>query len=364
MLPIAAIAAVGVALSRPDSTPISAVDLVGRPPLTDRIAFATPADAKRTRQRLRRYVFGTAEVPDGLPVVERGVEDAAFTSGLPNLARIDRLTVAMSFGFTSIAYHVIPRKENDRLLIYHSGHREDLVGDKRTIAHFLEGGYALLVFAMPFNGFNTNPETVETSCGRIRLERGPASAYHDALACVAFALRYFVEPVAVGLNYTRRLGYQLTAMTGLSGGGWTTMLYAALDPRVQRSYPVAGSMPHYVTARSCPGDTPASVARCFGDLEQRIPGLYSIANHLELYALGSWGRNREQLAIYNVYDRCCFAGTSFRGWTPRVQAALHRLGSGTYSAMGDTTHRDHLISRFALGVIEKDLRSAVEAGRE
>jgi len=94
---------------------------------------------------------------------------------------------------------------------------------------------------MPFKGFNTNPKTVETSCGRVRLEHGSASAYHDALACLPFPLRYFVEPVAIGLNYTRRLGYALTAMAGLSGGGWTTMLYAALDPRVQRSYPVAGS---------------------------------------------------------------------------------------------------------------------------
>ena len=319
--------------------------------------LGTPVDAERMRQRLRRYVFGSSELPDGMPVVERGVEDADFTSSLPNLARIDRLTVPMPPGFTSGAYHVVPRRANDRLLIYHSGHREDVVDDKRTIAYFLERGFALLVFAMPFNGFNTNPETVETSCGRVRLEGGPASNYHDALACLPFPLRYFVEPVAVGLNHTRRLGYELTAMTGLSGGGWTTMLSAALDPRIQRSYPVAGSVPHYITARSCPGNRPASVARCFGDLEQRIPGLYRIASHLELYTLGGWGRNRKQLAIYNVDDRCCFAGTSYREWMPRVQATVRRLGSGAYAAIGDTTHRDHLISRFALGVIEEDLRS-------
>jgi hypothetical protein len=199
--------------------------------------------------------------------------------------------------------------------------------------------------------------TVETSCGRARLEGGPASTFHDALACLPFPLRYFVEPVAVGLNYTQRVGYRVTAMTGLSGGGWTTTLYAALDSRVQRSYPVAGSLPHSVTARTCPGDTPASVPRCFGDLEQRIPGLYRIASHLELYALGGWGRSRKQLAIYNVYDRCCFAGTSYREWMPRVQATVRRLGSGAYRAVGDTTHRDHLISRYALRVIADDLLS-------
>ena len=289
------------------------------------------------------------------------MDNAELASGLRNLARVDRLAISMPLGFTSIAYHVIPRRTNGRLLVYHSGHRETPAGDKRTIAHFLERGYALLVFAMPFNGSNTNPESVETPCGRVRLEGRPATTYHDALGCLPMPLRYFVEPVAVGLNYAARLGYRLIAMIGLSGGGWTTVLYAALDPRVQRSYPVASSLPHYVTARSCAARASVDVPRCFGDFEQRIPGLYMIATHLELYALGASGVGRKQLATYNVYDRCCFSGTSYREWMPRVRSAVRRLGEGEYDAVGDTTHRDHLISPFALGVIEHDLRSVKPA---
>jgi hypothetical protein len=208
---------------------------------------------------------------------------------------------------------------------------------------------------MPLAGHNENPEELETACGRVELRSAGPRTEHDAFACLRQPLRYFLEPVAVGLNYTSRLAYEQTAMVGLSGGGWTTVAYAALDPRVQRSYPVAGSEPFHVTARACPGKTPASVPKCFGDFEQRLPALYRIANYLELYTLGGFGRGRKQLAIYNEFDPCCFSGRGYEEWRPRVQAALRRLGSGRYDAVADTTHRLHVISPFALRVIEADL---------
>ena len=35
-------------------------------------------------------------------------------------------------------------------------------------------------------------------------------------------------------------------MAGLSGGGWTTTLYAAIDPSIRYSFPVAGTIPLYL----------------------------------------------------------------------------------------------------------------------
>jgi hypothetical protein len=335
--------------------PVVTGDRRERPPLTSRITFATPAQAERRRQKLLRFVFGEAGLPKRLPDVTRGIDDIEFADGLTNLARIDQLTIAMPLGFTSVAYHLIPRRANERLLIYHNGHHQGLDAGKATIAYFLERGYALLVFAMPFAGLNTNPEALVTRCGLVRLEF-EARLHHDTMACLPRPHRFFVEPIAVALNYTQRLRYRLVAMTGLSGGGWTTMLYAALDPRVRLSYPVAGSRPHYVTARRCPGDTSTSIFRCFGDFEQRDPSLYRIANHLELYTLGSWGERRRQVAVNNVHDPCCFAGTSYLEWRPVVQAALRRLGKGTFDATGDRTHSEHLISAFTRELIQADLQ--------
>ena len=39
------------------------------------------------------------------------------------------------------------------------------------------------------------------------------------------------------------LGYKRVVMVGLSGGGWTTTVAAAIDPRIDLSIPVAGSLP-------------------------------------------------------------------------------------------------------------------------
>ena len=56
--------------------------------------------------------------------------------------------------------------------------------------------------------------------------------------------RFFVEPVILTINYAKQvLGYKRVVMMGLSGGGWTTTMAAALDPRIELSIPVAGSIP-------------------------------------------------------------------------------------------------------------------------
>lgn len=77
--------------------------------------------------------------------------------------------------------------------------------------------------------------------------------------------RFFIEPVVRAINYATQvslralqntiapcllfcvrrqtLGYKHVVMMGLSGGGWTTTLAAALDHRISLSTPVAGSIP-------------------------------------------------------------------------------------------------------------------------
>ena len=69
-------------------------------------------------------------------------------------------------------------------------------------------------------------------------------------------------------------------MIGLSGGGWTTTLYAAIDPRVRLSFPVAGTLPDYLRLGR-PGDK--------GDWEQFYPDLYKVANNW-LLAGRRWGQ--------------------------------------------------------------------------
>jgi ABC-type proline/glycine betaine transport system ATPase subunit len=58
-------------------------------------------------------------------------------------------------------------------------------------------------------------------------------------------MRFFLEPVILAVNYAVNvLKYETIVLMGLSGGGWSTTIAAAVDPRIQLSMPTAGSISH------------------------------------------------------------------------------------------------------------------------
>jgi dienelactone hydrolase len=85
-------------------------------------------------------------------------------------------------------------------------------------------------------------------------------------------------------------------MTGLSGGGWQTIVLSALDERVRASAPVAGFN----------GMGAKAVARAFGDTgdpEQSAADLFETADYPHLAALVA---PRPLLLALNAEDNCCF----------------------------------------------------------
>ena len=71
-------------------------------------------------------------------------------------------------------------------------------------------------------------------------------------------------------------------MAGLSGGGWTTTLVGALDPRIDRLYPVSGSLPMHLR-RTLKSD--------LGDWEQsEADGLYELVDYWISTSWGFWSR--------------------------------------------------------------------------
>ena len=293
------------------------------------------------RQRLIRFLWGEAGFPAAQTPhsVTKGIADSRY-AGLTNLAGVaERVEVRMEFGARSIIYLFHPRSSNGQLLIYHQGHGGDFFRGVNTIRFFLRHGYAVAAFAMPLLGMN-GQLVIETPDGSITLRQ------HNDLRVlesdVFSPLKFFVEPVTVFLNYAvEEYAYDMVAMVGLSGGGWTTTLAAALDPRIARSYPVAGTLPLYIS----PG----------GDYEQTHPGLYALANYPELYVLGTYGGMRRQIQVLNRYDPCCFGGTGFRLYEEQVARTAQRVGNGLFSVFLDDTHREHKISEAALAAILNDL---------
>lgn len=85
-------------------------------------------------------------------------------------------------------------------------------------------------------------------------------------------------------------------VTGLSGGGWQTIVLSSLDPRVTAAVPVAGysSIVSRVEAKEY-GD--------LGDFEQSATDMFDGVDFTHLTAMMA---PRPTLLIYNAEDDCCF----------------------------------------------------------
>lgn len=152
-----------------------------------------------------------------------------------------------------------------------------------------------------------------------------------------FAFFDLVGRAGVGLHYLnmkRALDVLLAhkhadrkrvAMTGLSGGGWQTIILSALDNRITVSVPVAGYMP--VRARiGCLND--------IGDHEQNPPDMLTVCDYDTLTAMLA---PRPALLILNESDNCCFK-------TARTRPLIYDAVKPTYrafNALGDfQTHNN------------------------
>ena len=150
-------------------------------------------------------------------------------------------------------------------------------------------------------------------------------------------------------------------MMGLSGGGWTTTIYAAIDPGIRCSFPVAGTLPLALRAGGS-----------VGDREQFEPSFYRIAGYRDLYVLGSQGHGRKQIQILLRRDDCCFGQAqhdvkasgmgydeALREYERRVRATLKKIGAGSFRPEIDETAPSHMISHHAIeDIILPELRKA------
>jgi hypothetical protein len=318
------------------------------------ITIHSTHEARQKREQLIRYVWG----PSGFP--KDRVPDRVITNvvspvrALEQLARVDEIRIMLAPGLEALAYHFIPRQPNGELVVVHHGHACTLDDDpsptdvgyglQRTLHALLTNGYGALGVFMP------------------HMRPGDCTGGHDAMFQInttGSPMKYFLEPVALSLNHLKRdhrkgqfPRYRTFHMTGLSGGGWTTTVYAALDPTIRCSFPVAGTIPLYLR-------TGGSV----GDREQFEPSFYGLAGYPDLYLLGALGRERKQVQILVRRDDCCFGeaqhdasrlgkpyAQAMREYEEQVRARL-KLAGGNPNAFRleiDETAPSHMISHRAI----------------
>ena len=310
------------------------------------IEIETKKDLNSKRTALINYIWKD-QIPTKLPTnIEEHFIDDTF-SDIKNLKRLDKITIEMEHGINSIAYFFTPYESNNKLIIYHHGHAGDFSLEKNTLASFLNNGYSVVGFNMPLIGMNNQPVIETSDFGPIKFI---SHNQFSLLESPKFSpIKYFVEPITLSLNYIdENYDFDSYYMVGLSGGGWITVLYSAIDERISESYSVAGSYPLHLRHET----------KNIGDYEQLNPNIYRISNYLELYTMSSFGDNRKLVQLFTYNDPCCFQAELYDKFPYGnvIQDKLAILGDqGKFSVFLDSSTNQHEISDYALSLILDDM---------
>src|SRR5277367_804652 len=144
-----------------------------------------------------------------------------------------------------------------------------------------------------------------------------------------------------GLDYLDQLpnvDRSRLAVTGLSGGGWQTIMLSALDPRVLVSIPVAG-FSSLISKLEHQDDR--------GDPEQ-VPA--DFLDGMDYAHLSAMRAPRPTLLIHNAEDDCCFRAALVKPYTYDQVRPFYRLFGkedvfGWHENMDPATHNYQLDNR-------------------
>jgi len=238
-----------------------------------------------------------------------------------NLAAIEQLTIGISAKYHPRVSHFRPLEMNGGLILYHHGYAGTHQDQWRHIWRWVEAGYGVLAF--DYIGYGNAAPGVDYD----------GQTYMRAL----------FEPIAVAQNdVLARYDYKTVNMVGLSAGGWVTAVYAALDKRIKKSYPVAGVLPLYLRQEKETAEP------------QYFQPMIDAASYPDMFILAATGKGRRQVQIFNRFDRCCFNGPRGRLYEDAVASVAEKIG-GSFRVIVDETHPRHKISRWAFETILRDM---------
>ncbi|MCC7087440.1 MAG: hypothetical protein IT427_20750 [Pirellulales bacterium] len=328
----------------------------------NQIRFDTVAEADAKRSQLVNFIW-SGGLPSAMPSMMPNVALPSQAIGINplNVASIDQLDADVSgWNFHERSYLIHPTNTTNanRVVIVHEGHANELIGGVGTTAnHFLQNGFTVAIMEMPLFGWNTDKTASIPGRGNFTYNSHDTMITSTAVNNGGQGFRLFLEPVVQTINYITANVPNLEdiGMVGLSGGGWTTSMMSAIDPRIKLSVPVAGSAPLYHRNEDPSGGT-------VGDTEQYYLPLFrediasngtggGVATWLEIYALGGYGQDRHQIQVTNEFDNCCFYGTFPNSYKEIVSSNVNGLGTGQWEHFLDSSHHSHQISSHVIDTV-------------
>jgi hypothetical protein len=256
-------------------------------PAAPQTADQWTAQAKRTREHLLNDVIFHGWPPDWIHAPLKLEEAGVIETGKGYRMRKIRYEIVPGFWTSAIVYE--PERLSGKVPAVLNPHGHGRPGkafefkQKRCINYALRGMIAL---SPEWPAFGELTET-----GNLH----EFAAHLELIGANGVGLFYL--GMRKGLDYLYdhpHVDRSRLAMTGLSGGGWQTIVLSALDERVRLSIPVAGYEPLSVNIVH-PRDT--------DDVEQEASDFRQGQDYTHLTALLA---PRPALLIFNVEDDCCF----------------------------------------------------------
>jgi hypothetical protein len=321
----------GVTCPLPDYCYTTVPDIYWQTNVADLIGMKTTADFEVKRQDIIDHIWKGA----GLPA-HRAAEIVRNVlppiSNIPGLSSVDSIRIVMG-DLESYVSWFRPQVSNGRLVLYHAGHSHALgeIGADALIRRLVSYGFDVLGFMMPGLGPNTPLPDSD----------GPQHNVFATEETDTFSpLVYFIDPVPIAINTVLdERSFTDITMIGISGGGWTTTLAAAVDMRISTSFPIAGTLPLFL--RTMPCSNPFEN----GDWEQYQAALWKSVDYTQLYVLGASGVGRRQVQVLNQYDSCCFWGVRYQVYEQVVADTVGNAGPGKFEVWLDSSTRNqHVIS--------------------
>lgn len=315
----------------------------------------SPAQADQQRAELAMALFDTPDLSGanyGTSVVTPATRDTIPVSLRQLVVGSYTLTIPLKFELSSNVRVLLPAAPRRCVLLWHGGHAADayISGGEQVVHDALAANCRVAVLDMPLHGANAGIPARTTDGRVVDPQRPDPYSLHNDLSWLdpdntGAALSLFIAPVVATVDHFLNAdpASDIT-LAGFSGGGWTTTVAAAVDPRIRHSVEVAGSQPF------------SDLSSCTGDYEQCHPALFGRVSMMQIYVLASQGLFREHVQFLNFHDTCCYSHIEGETYTEVVQQSVAASGGGLFLMFPDYTLQTHAIPASAQGWIAAWLR--------
>lgn len=318
------------------------------------------ATEEKYRRQMRSQLYGVTRNPviPAPDLIEQNYAVAypynSYTVVSPNLLRIDRITHHIDTDIVVYAYLYVNTSSSKYCAITHEGHDYfNLPNHHYHIQRLLHLGWNVVIVQMPQIFAQPSPPNAPDPAGEI--DHGAFGYPREAVD--PGYLRTFLAPtlyVKQALKTT--YGFSTFAMIGISGGGWTTLMVAALDTEIRAAFSVAGSGTYDIFPLGAPvrdyeqEALPESISLptrpCYAFLPQDYRDLYAMA-----------GDNNRFMRLVYIDGDLFWPSAGKHALIDAVAAAADARVNGTVAVSYDTSQSVHEISNFTGDLICSDLFS-------